>query len=245
MRRVFFLIYIFIVFFVFAEKNLSFPEKIGHIPHAMLDLIKMREEEFLKDLQDVLKDDMHDLFILVDKEHHLSKSYVPYGLARLKSCSAYVINKDGLKLTSQTEKALFDMGMAAKKDGISLVVSSTYRTYEYQKALFARYTKQYGEKEAERFSARAGTTQHQLGTAIDFGSITTEYAKTKAGIWLAHNAGDYGFSLSFPQNYEHVTGYIWECWHYRYLGRKACNFQKKYFDDIQQYMLEFIDWWKT
>ena len=130
-----------------------------------------------------------------------------------------------------------------KKDGITLLVSSTYRSYDYQKKLFARYVAQDGEALAERYSARAGTSQHQLGTAIDFGSITDEFAETKQGKWLYAHAAEYGFSLSFPAGYEDVTGYMWECWHYRYIGKDACALQKKWFGDIQQYMMEFIDAW--
>ena len=80
---------------------------------------------------------------------------------------------------------------------------------------------------------------------VDFGSIDDDYAKTKAGKWLASHAQDYGWSLSYPKGYENITGYKWECWHYRYLGIKACKLQKNYFEDIQQYMLEFIDYWKN
>ena len=101
-----------------------------------------------------------------------------------------------------------------------------------------------GEKEAERFSARAGTSQHQLGTVVDFGSISDEFAQTRAGKWMLQNAAKYGWSLSFPKGYESVTGYVWESWHYRYIGTGACAFQQRWFNDIQQYMLEFIDAWK-
>ena len=244
LKLLFCAVYICSTVLIFA-KDLIFPERLGHIPKSVLNSIKERGDEFLADLSDVLNEDINNIFILVDKEHSLPKSYVPYQLQELNTTPYYYVNKAGLRLTPQAEDALARMGRMAKKDGVSLLVSSAYRSYEYQAILFDRYSKQYGVKEAQRFSARAGTTQHQLGTVIDFGSISEEYAETKAGKWLHKNAGKYGWSLSFPKNYEHVTGYVWECWHYRYLGVKACNFQKKYFGDIQQYMLEFIDWWKT
>ncbi len=102
----------------------------------------------------------------------------------------------------------------------------------------------HGKKNTQSFSASPGASQHQLGTAIDFGTITDDYADTAEGKWLFENAGNYGWSLSYPKDMEHVTGYKWECWHYRYLGVEACKFQKEWFSDIQQYMLEFIDLWK-
>ena len=137
------------------------------------------------------------------------------------------------------------MGQAANKASVTLVVASAYRSYRYQKSLFARYASQYGESEAERFSARAGTSQHQLGTVFDFGSVSDAYAQTKAGKWLAENAAKFGFSLSFPQGYEKVTGYKWECWHFRYIGVQACEMQSKWFSDIQQYMLEVLQWYQA
>ena len=75
---------------------------------------------------------------------------------------------------------------------------------------------------------------------MDFGSITDAFAATKAGRWLAAHAEEYGFSLSFPKGYEEVTGYRYESWHYRYITRPAAKLQKEYFDDIQQYLLEFL-----
>ena len=147
-------------------------------------------------------------------------------------------------MTKTAEQALQEMALAAKQDGITLLVSSSYRSYTYQKNLFDRYVRESGEKEAERCAARAGTSQPQLGTVIDLGSISDDFAQTRAGKWVLHNASKYGWSLSFPKGYEAVTGYIWESWHYRYIGTEACAFQKKWFGDIQQYMLEFIDEWK-
>ena len=227
-----------------AQASVDLPHSIDNIPSRVLTKIKSDWQVFLQSLNDVLQDDKNDLFILVDKKHHLKKEFVPYDLVELKGNAFYKVNRARHKLTPQAEEALMNMSRSAKKDGITIMVSSTYRTYEYQVNLFSRYAKQYGEKEADRFSARPGATQHRLGTVIDFGSISDEYAETKAGKWLYANAGKYGWSLSYPKGFEDVTGYKWECWHYRFIGVKACKFQKKYFEDIQQYLLEFIHWWK-
>ena len=230
--------------FLFANERLSLPKTIGHIPARILRNIEENDVQFINDLEDVLKEGSNELFILVDKQHLLSNNFVPYKLVELTTGSKYTINRTGLKLTPVAEKALSDMAKGAKLAGVTLLVSSAYRSYQYQNNLFNRYAKQYGESEADRFSARPNASQHRLGTVIDFGSIDDSYSETKAGKWLTSHAGDYGWSLSYPKGYENITGYKWECWHYRYLGIKACNLQKKYFDDIQQYMLEFIHYWK-
>ena len=137
------------------------------------------------------------------------------------------------------------MAAEALKNGYKIYAGSTYRSYEYQKNLFQKWVRIDGLEEAERESAREGTSQHQLGTAIDFGSIEDSFIETSQGKWLNEHSEEYGWSLSFPQGYEDVTGFRWECWHFRYIGIEACKFQKKWFNDVQQYMMEFIDAWKS
>ena len=206
------------------------------------------QQNFLRDLYSVLENDTlgdstTELLRLVDKKHLLDKDDNPTDIIPLKPNNAYLLNRNDLSLRVFVEGALRKMALEAKNDGVTIVASSTYRSYEYQEALYARNVRQLGQEVADRESARPGASQHQLGTVIDFGSITDAFAETKAGKWLDSNAARFGFSLSFPQGYEEVTGYRWECWHYRYVGVDACAFQAKYFNNIQQYMLEFIHLW--
>jgi D-alanyl-D-alanine carboxypeptidase len=79
-----------------------------------------------------------------------------------------------------------------------------------------------------------------LGTAIDFGSISDDFTGTKMQRWLRDNAWKYGFSLSFPDGYEELTGYRHESWHFRYIGPQAAHTCRLFFGDIQQIMLEFL-----
>ncbi len=179
------------------------------------------------------------LLCLVDKNTGLSADFVPQGLTGLDG-SGLSVAKKGLNLRKPVMEALFRMDKAARSEGIVLVVSSTYRSYAYQTEVFARNVKEMGESEASRVSARPGQSQHQLGTAIDFGSIDNSFAKTKAGIWLEANASRFGFSQSYPRGLEPVTGYLWESWHYRYIGLEAAALQKEYFGGVQQYLMEFL-----
>ncbi len=206
--------------------------------------------EFLKDLNAVLEsekdfssDDLSP-FYLIDKKHNVGDSYVPANLIHLENCANFNVNKNNLNLRPEAFEALNKMGQAAKEDGVTLTVSSTYRSYQYQVNLFNYWVEQDGLEEAERESARAGTSQHQLGLAMDFAPVDDAFAQTVAGKWVYEHAGDFGWSLSFPQGYEDITGYRWESWHFRYIGVKAVQFQKKWFSDVQQFMIEFIDAWK-
>ena len=206
-------------------------------------------EEFLADLHRVLDSrtefSANDLspFYLIDKTHSVSSNYEPKELIHLENCSAYDVNKNNLSLRPEAFNALLELGNAAKADGVKLTISSTYRSYEYQKNLFDYWVSVDGLEEAERESARPGTSQHQLGMALDFAPVDDAFDKTPGGKWVYENAEKYGWSLSFPQGYEDVTGYRWECWHFRYIGKEACRFQKKWFGDIQQFMIEFLDAW--
>ena len=208
-------------------------------------------QEFLQDLQAVLQSEndfsSEDLspFYLIDKKHTVSSDYVPKNLIPLKKNELFDIDKDNLSLRPEAYEALKKLADAALKDGVKLTVSSTYRSYEYQKNLFDYWVSVDGLEEAERESARPGTSQHQLGFALDFAPVDDAFDKTPAGKWVYENASKYGWSLSFPQGYEHVTGYRWECWHFRYIGKTAVEFQKKWFSNIQQFMIEFLDLWKS
>lgn len=229
-------------------------EKLNRVLLSMSDRCKASipngdPEEFLADLHRVLEveknfrtDDL-SLYYLIDKKHAVGSDYVPRDLNPVKENELWNVSRNDLSLRPEAYAALEDLSRAALNDGIKLLVSSTYRSYQYQEGLFNRYVKQDGLELAERYSARPGTSQHQLGVAVDFGSITDDWGDTKMGKWVYDHAADFGWSLSFPHGYEDVTGYMWECWHFRYIGKEACRFQKKWFGNIQQFMLEFLDAW--
>lgn len=199
---------------------------------------------FISDIKAVDAADTEGYLVYIDKTHFIGSDYEPADLVPLVKNSAYPINRNDLSLRAPVEEALTVMANVAKAEGLSLLVSSTYRSYSYQEQVFAKWVRIDGLEEAERESARAGTSQHQLGTAIDFGSIEDDYAETAPCRWLTKHAAEYGFSLSFPQGYEPITGFRWECWHFRYIGVPACELQKAWFNDIQQYMIEFVACWR-
>ncbi|PIE97762.1 MAG: peptidase M15 [Treponema sp.] len=215
-------------------------EKYKKTYSQVLADINQNFAEFYLDLQLLLVSVPEDLLILVDKKHLLVHDYVPENLVALNVPRSYGISRHDMTLTAEAENALEKMAKAAKAEGVILIASSGYRSYDYQQEVFARHCKNSGKEAALKFSARPGASQHQLGTAVDFGSIRNSYADTKAGKWLKKNASKYGWSLSYPKGYETITGYQWECWHFRYMGVEACRFQDKWFDGIQQYMLEYI-----
>jgi zinc D-Ala-D-Ala carboxypeptidase len=180
-----------------------------------------------------------DLLLLIDKSHGLAAEFEPADLVPLSDYNLRVSRND-LRLRRAIIDAVLALDRAARAEGLTLVFSSAYRSYQHQANLFSRYSGQFGEAEAGRFSARPGHSQHQLGTAVDFGSIDDSFASTAEGRWMSANAWRFGFSLSYPQNMEEFTGYIWESWHYRYITVPGALLEREYFGGIQQYFLAFL-----
>ncbi|GHU23563.1 hypothetical protein FACS1894164_08240 [Spirochaetia bacterium] len=198
---------------------------------------------FVQDLATVLTGDP-SLRTLVDKGHSLPDGYEPADLVELRN-GVYQVGRAGLLLRMPAERAFAEMAAAARAEGVTLIASSTYRSYEYQVEVYARNVRISGQVQADRESARPGRSQHQTGLVIDFGSITDAFAETRAGKWIEANASRFGWSISFPDGYEAVTGYRWESWHYRYVGTDLTHFIDTYFAGIQHYALRFLYEWEA
>lgn len=114
----------------------------------------------------------------------------------------------------------------AAAEGITLTAFSTYRSFDYQESLYNNYVAEDGQTAADKYSARPGHSEHQTGLAFDIGGSDPAYytseafADRPAGIWLAENAHEYGFILRYPEDKEHITGYQFEPWQYRFVGRQ-------------------------
>ena len=217
-----------------AEMNTETPEEFFNLPLSARE----NPQKFQTLAEAMLKMPPTFLF-LVDKNHALPEDFIPADIVNLDDYPSLRTGRDGLKLERQAAEALTVMSEAAEKDGVRLVISSAYRSYDYQKALFQRYAERDGEEAASRYSAKPGTSQHQLGTTVDLGSISDSFAETPAGIWMNQNAGNYGWSLSYPAGYEDETGYKGESWHWRFIGTAAVRMQKDYFQGIQQRLLVY------
>lgn len=126
--------------------------------------------------------------------------------------------------------ALDEMIAAAKVSGFELVPFSGFRSYEYQNTLYTNYVNRDGKEAADRYSARPGYSEHQTGLSFDIGEkgredlwLTNEFGETEAGQWLVNNAHTYGFILRYPEGKESITGYMYESWHFRYLGKELAQ----------------------
>ncbi len=166
----------------------------------------------------------NDLLVLVNKKYKLPSTYAPSDL--VKASNSGIRRGESYYLRNILIPDLTNMINDAKSNGIDLSILSGYRSYQTQVNTYNYWlTKNNNNVEyVDTFSARAGHSQHQLGTVIDFSSneigdaLGDRFRNTNASNWLVQNAHRYGFVISYPAGYESTTGYKYESWHYRYIG---------------------------
>ena len=158
-----------------------------------------------------------DTQVLVNKYHALPRDYEPQ-LVRLEGLGSG-------SLAPEAARAFADMAAAARDDGITLRSVSAYRSYATQKATYNRNLSLYSQRFTDTFSARPGHSEHQTGLAVDINSASMldHFENTAAYAWLQENCARYGFLLRYPEGKDAVTGYRFEPWHYRYVGREIAT----------------------
>ena len=124
----------------------------------------------------------------------------------------------GNGLTWETQNAFNKMREAAVKEGLNIWISSGYRSYWDQNYIYNNYVSRDGQAAADRYSARAGHSEHQTGLAFDLNSIDDSFTYTEEGKWTKDHCYNYGLILRYPQGKESITGYMHESWHFRYVG---------------------------
>ena len=122
------------------------------------------------------------------------------------------------RILPEAQTAFDTMRAAAKEEGLTLKIVSGYRSYQKQDKVYHNYAARDGAALADRYSARAGSSEHQTGYAMDINSVRQSFAETKEGKWLAAHCAEYGFILRYPKDKEAETGFMYEPWHIRYLG---------------------------
>ena len=186
---------------------------------------------------------------LINKQNPVGADYIPESLIDVDT--SYTNGGKQIQLEKNTAEAAIQMLDGMKAAGIkNVTVTSGYRTYEYQVKLFNGYMSKeleahptWSEEDVREYvltySAAPGTSEHQSGLCMDlfttemeglynYGSETNNpydkgFAETDAYKWLCENAHEYGFILRFPKGKENITGYSYESWHYRYVGKEVAK----------------------
>ena len=123
-------------------------------------------------------------------------------------------------LTSEAKNAFDEMQKAASVDNIKLWIASGFRSYSLQTSLYNNYVLKDGKTKADTYSARPGHSEHQTGLAMDLNIIDSSFEGTPEAIWIEKNCYKYGFIIRYPKGKEEITGYKYEPWHVRYLGKE-------------------------
>lgn len=213
---------------------------VANLPNETAEIINSAPFDFFEYIDLLINTTDVDLR-LVDKTNRLESDYIAENMINLADYELHTRYKTMMFVESAV-KNFVSMSNSALEDGVDLFIASTYRSYDFQDQIFTNMKNYHGEEKAATIVAYPGASQHQLGAAVDFGSITPSYAYTEAGIWLLENGWKFGFTLSYPKGMEDLTSYMWEPWHYRYIGKVAAEIQRKYFQDVQQLFLNF---WNT
>ena len=170
-------------------------------------------------------DDPASLWVLVNKKRPLQpETYQPDDLIFPSVPLRLPGNTDEMRIRQVMVEPLKAMFRAAEKDGLTLMISSAYRSYSYQKGLYNHYVKEQGQTVADTQSARPGHSEHQTGLAVDIEPASRQceieacFADTLEGNWIASHAHKYGFIIRYQEGQTETTGYTYEPWHLRYVG---------------------------
>jgi D-alanyl-D-alanine carboxypeptidase len=170
-------------------------------------------------------DDPISPWVVVNKLRPLPDGYQPTDL-RVPNVSLRLgAGNSEMRLREEAAVALEAMFTAAKEDSINLMIASAFRSQATQANLYSRYVSEDGQAAADTYSARPGHSEHQTGWALDVEPVTREcevevcFADLPEGQWVARRSHEFGFIVRYEQGKDALTGYTYEPWHIRYVGK--------------------------
>lgn len=164
--------------------------------------------------------------VLVNKEIGLPKDYIPSDLTVPNVLFNYPQIDEKKHLRKEAALALEELFTEAANQGHILYAISGYRSYQRQYEIFTHNVKYQGLEHTTKYSAIPGYSEHQTGLSMDVSTkgmryrLEASFANTKEGIWLAENSYKFGFTIRYPKDKSHITGYSYEPWHLRYVGKE-------------------------
>ena len=186
--------------------------------------------------------------ILVNKNNHLDKSYIPTDLVETdqneNNFHHFIDASKKPLIRLFVLKEFNKMRRDAHKDNIDFIIDSGYRSYEYQEKIWNTSLKKFGLDKTKKQVALPGTSEHQTGLAIDIAyyqdGLYSDDVKSsdKEVKWLQNNSYKYGFILRYPKDKEKITGYNYEPWHYRYVGKDIASICYKNKLTLEEYYIK-------
>ena len=186
-----------------------------------------------------VKTSAFSIYMLVNKHYKLDEDFVPDDLVEFDQ---EYCNDDVQEGNREAVVAFKNMYEAAKKEGLGLVINSSYRSYQDQENICNTFKDLYGEGYVTKYVALPGFSEHQTGLAFDIGSTSSKiFAESKEYEWMKENAYKYGFILRFTKSNAYITGFRSEPWHYRYVGKKIAKYIYENDISFEEYYAEFLD----
>ena len=170
--------------------------------------------------------------IFVNKENSLNVDYIPSDLTDI-IYYAKDRTAQGRSMREEAATAFHALSEGAALEGYEIVITTAYRSAAFQSDLYYGYVNSKGQDWADQYSAKPGTSEHQTGLAADCSSpsvgyqLTSSYGEAQEGIWLRDHCSEYGFIIRYPEGKEDITGYNYEPWHIRYVGKPAASIMKE------------------
>lgn len=179
--------------------------------------------------------------VLVNRDYPISKDYVPADLVVPKVPYSYYGIYEKSYMRKRAARALENLFAGASEEGYTLKVVSAYRSYERQMQIYNNNVRTRGKDKTNKVSAMPGSSEHQTGLAIDVSAdsvgctIEESFARSAEGKWLKKNCHKYGFIIRYPKNKSKITGYSYEPWHIRYVGKNLAKYLKKNKLTLEEY----------
>lgn len=239
-----------------AEREAAFLAELAELPHyqearaerylAYLGSKKYTPEQILRivntdsdlppyeDMAEAVTS--YGVLMLVNKHHYLNR-YEPEELVELGSYGSWG------SMQPEARDAFAALVDAAAQDGRRIWGVSPYRSCDRQKNIYNNYVWSYGRRSADTYSARPGSSEHQTGLAVDVARRGYSYKTfngTKECAWMQEHAHEYGFILRYGKGMDYITGYMYEPWHYRYVGVEAATYIYEHDLTFEEYYYYYV-----
>lgn len=189
------------------------------------------------------KADLDSILLLVNKTNQLPADYVPFDLTETKISFAPGVVPSKKLMRQEAAQALEELFKEAESQNIKLYAVSGYRSFETQRQIYTNKVAAVGQAMADQVVAYPGRSEHQTGLAMDVinqegtgQQLTKDFAETPEGKWVHEHAYDFGFIIRYPLGKEDITGYCYEPWHLRYVGRETAQNVKDRELTLEEYL---------
>ena len=224
----------------FILDNLDLYLKYGEVISDIRSLVEyVNTKAYLTGYEDYEDADLTKGNLIIGNKLNYLGDYIPDDLVSLDD--DYIM-QDGVMLKSEAYEHLKQMFEAAREEDYYFYISTAYRSYDFQKALYDSYLLKDSAEVVDTYSSRPGFSDHQTGLACDIGMPSFKFemfTDTDECRWLHENAYKYGFILRYPEGKENITKYKYESWHFRYVGVEASTYIYENNITLEEYVAYF------